>query len=1832
MDTTRGCGLAHLADHEDDEQGRQRGYIKATDFALPYFSRWSRLHDAEVGSDLLRHVNCGYLSTDGVAPTLLALKQHAQSLCILIHALAPTLDSAETGKYETDDAFDFLHDLTQPYTNDDPSHHKPLAALANEVRGRNEAQGTTTYHCPFAKHRPREGGEKQKPYANHHNLVMHANACLERLDHELSSTGGLMSLLPTTGKTNASTDLANARNSLLGQWLHFTQALVARMHDLERAHGNALDALAGEAAVPHQHLSALGPDARSSGRELLAFPQDRWVLANAGDDVFAYVHQVLDKQEAVVRAREGVFRREGVVGDGVWGGGDGGGDQGWEYAARGIVAVNIVTRYYRVAGQGPHSTLFVLPAWERHPGVAHTREVELQPTVVACVQPRFPAPVSELEKRFAARINAAQRAEAENLRMRSEVDGVRGENAVLRSQNEMLAKTRDALMFAAGDGGGGGGDGLQWAEQVQEQRERAGKAERAAREAKRERDEAVEEKESLQEELEELRLQLAKVRGRKRRGPLPWNSGYEKQHIPKRDTPCLTGKKNAELSAASRPVACQPSPVPLFHTDTPVQHTDRPAMPIPAAGRTRPPGAGPRTAPIRDLAAHVTRLRPARQRPACGRTVLACVALAMVAPASALPALPYTPTTILLPPDGAAGSGMAYIFTPTGDGTNTVDFLSVNISSLHASSLLPTKITSDLPFLSSDAGNCTTFAPSILRNGTITVFAGDCLAALASSLWTYTPDAHTPASPEWTRHTITPSPAWDNAQSGPYHLGGIITFSPQLSPVLSEPTIYLYGGMCPSPSTSRASASTWQTEATYSNRMLRLTPSSRTNYYLLDYAPAKGQQPPVAEAGFTLTELTPSFTNRTTTSPSDDDDNNNRNKNSGTGQPLVTQQTSHVLLGGHTQRAFVNMSTAAVWGLPEETWSFVSIAAPPSLPSSGDGHTDLAVARRRALRSVDAAAEVDSRSGHTTVLSEDGTRLVVYGGWVGDVGTAAQPQLAVVRVGVGLGDWEWEIPEVRYDGENGGDEEEEGGGVYGHGAVVLPGNVMMVYGGFGIPAGGGGEVGVSRRRQVAAGGGGRMFYNITNMTWSDRYVSPLRGGGGGGVGGGSTGDGSTGSDSTGGGVGNNGGGSSGTPGDGAGVGSDDSSRRRQIGLGVGLGVGLLVLAILGALAFLWFRRRQRRRAARDETIRGLAQGVNGSLPRGIGEDDEMLERYHGLGVFPWTAAAAREWYTGGLDPYSQGQRSLGYETLRGGSRAGPSLYMPPPPSASSFSNRPRGAQGMHQPSTSAYDFTPLTRAPNRIEPIYEADEDEEGDLGKGYPLSPAKEEPDDDDPFLTPTTVNTPAGGLFPPPSSHSSPCNSSPTLPPAAKLSSQGPGGQEQDPDVQDWVSDVEAVSPSKTTPTSRPSQRQKPGTTATAPATAAGTGRVSPVRRGPGSTKSARHSLVSALTESSASVDDGRTASNLSERSDFSFVRGSAAEDRVLLSRLRTTLATATTANNERTGSSGSGSGSSHSGNSYNTARSNLNFPALQAEGPSLLLGGNASSPSQRGAVHYEQHEEEEDDEEEDYVRIPGSPSKTKRPRPARRSWFGSLKRVFSGGTPTPPPGSSTGTGSQAGGESPTAREGLLLWRSDYDDGGGGGHMYGAGLRGRRQVQDRKGQGQGEGGDEEEEWDRDLERVAERRTVQIMFTVPREPLRVVNAEVEREESVLVVDPDEEQEQNSEDRDMSSSSSAAAAVGAALLLAPPRLVTVETASEGLDRGRALAGKRMTSAAGATLEPPAAISPASSLRASSITSATLHTAETVRLERPKSRVLKMVESIESLSRESSPAGSPVRGQ
>lgn len=412
---------------QNDPNVNQPGYYPGNDHAIPYQSEWSRIHDDDAIRATLSHLGCNYLGTKGCPPTLIALKRHAQSLAVLIARLSPSVRTGKVdgnpifdgrqggqgganiqhsveGRLELNDAFDWLADLSQPYNNDDPNHHKPLNILSNEVAGLHEVTGTE-YECPLDKVAPRQPQEQrahpylqdvsQLPYASHHLLAMHANDCLERLDHEFSNTGGILSLIPEAGQGANSDELKAAQNSLLGQLLLYVQSLALRNHEMDMTNAKLTDALAGEAVVPLQHLSVLGPDGRS-GREI-AYPQDRYVLVNAGDDVWAHLHDAMDREEAALAVREQEWAQEdvGLGGDSVWRT-----ERGQDRNARGLVAVDIRSRFYRLQGQG-RSTIFVLPAFATQPSTEWSERLDRysKPTVVGTVAPRTVQRASEYEKR-----------------------------------------------------------------------------------------------------------------------------------------------------------------------------------------------------------------------------------------------------------------------------------------------------------------------------------------------------------------------------------------------------------------------------------------------------------------------------------------------------------------------------------------------------------------------------------------------------------------------------------------------------------------------------------------------------------------------------------------------------------------------------------------------------------------------------------------------------------------------------------------------------------------------------------------------------------------------------------------------------------------------------------------------------------------------------------------------------------------------------------------------------------------------------------------------------------------------------------------------------------------------------------------------------------------------------------------------------------------------------------------------------------------------------------------------------------------------------------------
>ncbi|KAI1172393.1 hypothetical protein F4777DRAFT_516010 [Nemania sp. FL0916] len=415
---------------------QMQGYLRSTHWSKPYYS--ALIHNnPQLPYRLLQNVNCSYLSTHGRPPTLLALKQHAQSLAVLISLLAPAqyggaLEPPDDGKtngdrpFATEQAFDWLNDMATPYDMEDDAHSKPLNALVNLVRSNSDAEGTR-WHCPLETSDielpENQRFQQRRPYETHLTLLMHANEILERLDHEYSAMGGILSIIPLDSENVDEQDaLEKAKTTLVGQWILYTQHLAVRMHELEIAYGNSLDLLANEAIVPMQHISIHGPDGRS-GREIV-YPQDRWILANAGEDVFTFIHQMLDRAEAHQDAQDDVFSDQQVLGDAAFSTND-------ESKYRGIVKTDLNTRYYRIRGSG-HGPIFVLPAFGDRPNTEHTRDMENRPTVLTIPQPSIKDPISQWESQH-------KDLDAQLLQMTVERDNLQAQVDML----EAAASTRD---------------------------------------------------------------------------------------------------------------------------------------------------------------------------------------------------------------------------------------------------------------------------------------------------------------------------------------------------------------------------------------------------------------------------------------------------------------------------------------------------------------------------------------------------------------------------------------------------------------------------------------------------------------------------------------------------------------------------------------------------------------------------------------------------------------------------------------------------------------------------------------------------------------------------------------------------------------------------------------------------------------------------------------------------------------------------------------------------------------------------------------------------------------------------------------------------------------------------------------------------------------------------------------------------------------------------------------------------------------------------------------------------------------------------------------------
>ncbi|CAI7614598.1 unnamed protein product [Penicillium glandicola] len=458
--------------------------------------------------------------------------------------------------------------------------------------------------------------------------------------------------------------------------------------------------------------------------------------------------------------------------------------------------------------------------------------------------------------------------------------------------------------------------------------------------------------------------------------------------------------------------------------------------------------------------------------------------LALLGPSTAIP---YTQSSVFLSPQH--NDSLAYILRTSS--TGETEFVSLNLSSsIDTENLSYQTLLKSTPFYSSDQNS--SFIPAIDDQGLITVYSGNCHNASDNPvLWQFHPNSKSSiGNGSWDKLPVTTG----DTKTAPNYLAAGFTYSASHND--SESSMYAFGGMCPF---ANSTDETWVSTANYSQSTVVLGPSP---YYNTKYTAAiTGKRaPPIAEAGMVVVPLQPTYA-----------------------AGYTDKQQDFLFIGGHTRQAFLNMSQLAVFSLPQKSWSFVDVT------SDSTSKTELTVRD---------TVSIEPRSGHTAVLSEDGNKVFVFGGWVGDMTVPAEPQFAVLDLAAGFGGstgWTWTAPSSEGLGIA------EGAGIFGHGAAMLPGDVMMISGGYNIPKAS------SKRASATAESNSQVYlYNVTSSSWVTSYSNP------------------------------------------AASSSDTSSSS-----GVGLGIGCPAAAAIVVWGWYYYRKR-RVKGKRDSQLRELALGAERS--------------------------------------------------------------------------------------------------------------------------------------------------------------------------------------------------------------------------------------------------------------------------------------------------------------------------------------------------------------------------------------------------------------------------------------------------------------------------------------------------------------------------------------------------------------------------------------------------------------------------------------------------------------
>ncbi|KAL4781885.1 hypothetical protein BJX76DRAFT_309930 [Aspergillus varians] len=476
---------------------------------------------------------------------------------------------------------------------------------------------------------------------------------------------------------------------------------------------------------------------------------------------------------------------------------------------------------------------------------------------------------------------------------------------------------------------------------------------------------------------------------------------------------------------------------------------------------------------------------------------------------------PYTPTSLLY--SSQHNGSFAYLLRTS---ERRTEFLSLDLSKkIDTDDPSYTVLLDETPFNDNDEKSAS--IPAIDQHGVIKAYTGDCRdSGNPPTLWTFKPNSGSSiGNGTWEKFSVHESEGHESsATTRPNYLSAGFTFSVSN---ITESSLFAFAGMCPGQSDT---SYPWASAANYSQTMTVLDPCEEESCYQV--STTGNRAPPIPEAGFTITPLQATH---------------------GYVDGKLRQQQDFLLIGGHTQQAFINMSELAIFSAPQNSWSFVTVGS-----ETGMSRTDLA--------SRD-TARIEPRSGHTAVLSQDGSKVIVFGGWVGNTSVAASPQIAILEIGenfLGSGEWTWSVPSTSGV--------PDGSGIYGHGATMLPGGIMMVAGGYKTSR-------LSKRSDTGPELNSQVYlYDVTSKTWASSYKNPYFNPTAEAV------DNSSESESS-------------------------SSSSRKTGLGVGIGLGVPAAAGLGVLLFYFCRRRGARRT-RDNEIRKLALGAQRAHFWGRG-DSEM---------------------------------------------------------------------------------------------------------------------------------------------------------------------------------------------------------------------------------------------------------------------------------------------------------------------------------------------------------------------------------------------------------------------------------------------------------------------------------------------------------------------------------------------------------------------------------------------------------------------------------------------------